>query len=234
SRASDSGTRVKPTPVAAAAIRSAASSVSAAGISVSPSRSSGPTSSNRLSTCSVPTTTAARSSHSGTRCRASSTSGRRTKHMSTSPDSSTSCCRESGTGTSSSHARRRPDFQRRRKRSGSTPGTKPTRRVVGCMPPAYDPRGPRSRVREVLALARAAAAEALGCADPEDAPLATDDDPDAENPPADDSSETDDGSTPASDLDGPALRDAELRKAQEAEHPRPTTGPEANPYLRPT
>ncbi|HLQ80819.1 MAG TPA: hypothetical protein VK122_06975 [Brachybacterium sp.] len=104
-------------------------------------------------------------------------------------------------------------------------------------PPVVPPdddgsRGAGRRCDEVDA--DAAAAEALGCADPEDAPLATDDDPDAENPPADDSSETDDGSTPASDLDGPALRDAELRKAQEAEHPRPTTGPEANPYLRPT
>lgn len=89
--------------------------------------------------------------------------------------------------------------------------------------------------------ADAAAAEALGYADPEDAAIAIDDEAEAEDPvdggssqADDDASGTDDGSSQAPDLDGPALKGAELKKAGEAEHPQPTTHPEANPYLRPS
>lgn len=92
------------------------------------------------------------------------------------------------------------------------------------LPPDDDFRDADRRSGEVDA--DAAPAEALGYADTEDDPITTDGDAVAE-----DSSDEDSSQMP--DIDGPGLRDAELTKAEEAEHPRPTTTPEANPY-RPT
>lgn len=72
----------------------------------------------------------------------------------------------------------------------------------------------------------AAAAEALGYADPEDAPITTGSD--GEHDGVDDGEEAE----PSPD-DAEALRDAQLRKAEEAEHPQPSIRPEANPYTGP-
>lgn len=68
-----------------------------------------------------------------------------------------------------------------------------------------------------------AAAEALGYADPEDAPIHTGDDDDREDRTGDDASD-------APSDDGHELREAELKKAEEAEHPQPSIRPEGNPY----
>lgn len=105
------------------------------------------------------------------------------------------------------------------------------------MPPGTPPPGPPAVPPDDGPLGRGrrsdeaddadAAAEALGYADAEDAPIATDDEPDTEGSPEEDASQ-------GTGLDGPELRDAELTKAEEADHPRPTAGPEANPYTRPS